>query len=83
MNIRDKLFKKKSKFCQKKFYELTYIIEEHQRKPLSELAERFRKVNGWNEKEMLQFAINATNQADLDLKLKFLERIIEDLEKGK
>ena len=40
-------------------------------------------MNGWNEKEMLQFAINATNQADIELKLKFLERIIEDLEKGK
>ncbi|MBD5451914.1 MAG: hypothetical protein HDR25_04670 [Lachnospiraceae bacterium] len=81
MSIREKLFRKKSKICQKKFYELTYVVEEHQRKPLSELAKRFRKVNGWDEKQMLQFALSATNQADLELKLKFLERIIEDLEK--
>lgn len=46
------------------------------------LAKRFQRVNGWNEKEMLQFAVTATNSVDLDRKLNFLEHIIEDLEKG-
>lgn len=81
MKIWDKLFKKRN-VCQKKFYELTYMIEANQEKKLSALAKRFQKVNGWNEKEMLQFAVTATNRVDLDRKLNFLERIIEDLEKG-
>jgi len=82
VSIRDKVFGKKRKVYQKKFYELTYVIEDYQQKAFFELAERFRKVNGWNEKEMLQFAVTAMNQIDLELKLKFLEGIIEDLEKG-
>lgn len=81
MKIWDKLFKKRN-VCQKKFYELTYMIEANQEKKLSALAKRFQKVNGWNEKEMLQFAVTATNRVDLDRKLNFLEHIIEDIEKG-
>lgn len=81
MEIKDKLFKKKRNVCQKKFYELTYIIEGSQKKRLSELTKRFEKVNGWNEREILQFAVTATQQIDVDMKLKFLEGIIEDLEK--
>lgn len=69
-------------YSQKKFYELKYIIEDKQQKRFSELTKKFRKINGWNEKEMLQFAVTATNQVDLDMKLKFLEGILEDFEKG-
>ena len=65
-----------------KFYNLMYVIEARQQKRLSELAGRFHKVNGWNEKDMLQFAITATSQEDLDMKFQFLEGIIADLEKG-
>ncbi len=82
MRIKNKLFKKKRTINQKKFYELTYIVEDNQQKRLSELAERFKKINGWNEKEMLQFAITATSQTDLEMKFKFLEGIIADLEKA-
>ena len=82
MSIRDKIFKKKHNVRQKKYYELTYIIEDYQQKRLSELAERFRKINGWNEKEMLQFAVTATNQIDLDIKFEILENLLADLEKG-
>ena len=79
----NKIFGKKhnQKFCQQKVYELTYIIEGSQQKRLSELAEKFREVNGWNEKEMLQFAVTATQQIDIDMKLRFLEGIVENLEK--
>lgn len=65
----------------KKFYKLMYVIEARQQKRLSELAIRFHRVNGWTEKDMLQFAITATSQADLDMKFQFLEGIIADLEK--
>lgn len=82
MGIKDKIFKKKRNVSQINFYELTYIIEDGQRKRLSELAERFKRINGWNEKEMLQFAVTATQQVDIDMKLQFLEGIIRDLEKG-
>ncbi len=82
MKIRNRIFMKKHNVSQKKFYELTYIIEDCQLKKLSELTERFRKRNGWSEKEMLQFAVTATNQIDLDMKFRFLEGILADLEKG-
>ena len=41
------------------FYELIYIVEEKAQERLSALAERYKKINGWNEKEMLQFAVAA------------------------
>ena len=82
MGIKDKIFKKRQNVCQKKFYELTYIIEGGHIKKISELAEKFKKINGWNEKEMLQFAVTATQKADMDMKMKFLEGIIEEWEKG-
>ena len=46
MKIRNRIFMKKHNVSQKKFYELTYIIEDCQLKKLSELTERFRKRNG-------------------------------------
>ena len=73
---------KEKKTSTKKFYELTYMIEDNQQKRLSELAEKFGRINGWNEREMLQFAVTATNPVDLDIKLNFLEAIITDLEKS-
>lgn len=82
VKIRNKIFAKKDNICQKKFYELTYIIEDYQLRRISELSEGFRKRNGWSEKEMLQFAVTATNEVDLDIKLQFLEGILADLEKG-
>ncbi len=80
VRIQNKILAKKHSICQKKFYELTYIIEDYQQRRLSELAESFRKRNGWSEKEMLQFAVTATNQIDLDTKFRFLESILADLE---
>lgn len=82
MRIWDKIFKKKQNTGAQKFYELTYIIEGSQQKRLSELAERFQRINGWTEKEVLQFAVIATSQDDIEAKLKFLEGIIENYEKG-
>lgn len=64
-----------------KFYEITYILEDEQYKRLSQLAERYEKIKGWNEKEMLQFAVNATAKTDIDDKVRFLETQIIQFEK--
>lgn len=64
-----------------KFYEITYIIEDEQQERLSALAERYEKVNGWNEKEILQFAVAATSKEEMESKLQFLEKEIVKMEK--
>lgn len=64
-----------------KFYEITYIIEDEQQERLSALAERYEKVNGWNEKEILQFAVAATSKEEMESKLQFLENEIVKMEK--
>ena len=64
-----------------KFYEIMYIIEDEQQERLLALAERYEKVNGWNEKEILQFAVAATYKYDMESKLKFLEGEIVKIEK--
>lgn len=56
-----------------KFYEITYIIDDEQQEKLSALAERYEKINGWNEKEILQFAVTATSKEDMETKLRFME----------
>ena len=63
-----------------KLYDITYIIEDEQHERLSALAERYTKINGWNEKEILQFAVAATSKNDIEEKLNFLERQIVSLE---
>ena len=64
-----------------KFYEIMYIIEDEQQERLLALAERYEKVNGWNEREILQFAVAATYKYDMESKLKFLEGEIIKIEK--
>ncbi len=61
------------------FYELTYIVEDEQQERLSGLARRFEKINGWDEKAMLQFAVNA--DSDIERKLLFLEKMLLGLER--
>ncbi len=61
------------------FYELTYIVEDEQQERLSGLARRFKKINGWDEKAMLQFAVNA--DSDIERKLLFLEKMLLGLER--
>lgn len=62
------------------FYELTYIVEKDAQERLSALAERYKKINGWKEREILQFAVVATSNTDIELKLQFLEEYIVHLE---
>lgn len=63
-----------------KCYELTYILEDEAYSRLSALAERYQKINGWNEKDMLQFAVSATSKEDIEAKLRFLENQIIQIE---
>lgn len=66
-----------------KFYDITYIIDdEQQEEKLSALAKRFEKINGWSEKEILQFAVIATSKRNIETKLQFLEYAIANLEKN-
>lgn len=63
------------------FYELTLIMEDEQHKRLEELTKRFKKYSVWNEKELLQFSINAANSAEF--LLQFLEKQISQMENDK
>ena len=62
------------------FYELCYIVEDDAQERLSELAKRYEKINGWNDKDILQFAVAATSKSDIEMKLRFLEGCIAGLE---
>ena len=62
------------------FYQLCYIVEEEAQEKLSALAKRYEKVNGWNEKDLLQFAVAATSKSDIEVKLRFLEEYITEVE---
>lgn len=64
------------------FYELIYIVEGEAQERLSELAKRYKKINGWNEKDILQFAVTAFAKADIEIKLEFLEKNLERVEKN-
>lgn len=66
-----------------KFFELTYIIEDEYEERLEQIAKRFQKINGWDEKEILQFAVGALIKPDIEFKLDFLEKTINQLEKEK
>ena len=50
--------------CEMKCFELTFIVEDSQQERLAALAERFGRVNGWGEKDILQFAVAAVHQAE-------------------
>ena len=65
------------------FYDIIYTIEDETHERLSALAERYAKINGWNERAMLQFAISAMSKADIETKIQFLEKQIVLLEKEK
>ena len=60
-------------------YEITHIIEnEEWERRLTELAQRCRKLNGWTEKELLQFAV--TSMPMYRVWLMYLEDIVIDME---
>ena len=62
------------------FYKIIYIVEDKANTRLLKLTERYAKVNGWNERDLLQFAVTATCKSDIEAKLNFLEEQIIPLE---
>lgn len=59
-------------------YEITIMLNDEQQKRLEKLVDAFKPVNGWNEKELLQFAVTSSNEyikfllAYLELKSDYL-----------
>lgn len=62
-----------------KFYEVTIILEDSQQERLEKLAQRFKKINGWDEREILQFVVNGFSQ-NTDVMLTFMEMKAEQME---
>lgn len=60
-------------------YELTFWLEDEQQKRLSNLAEKYKSYNNWNEKDLLQFALTvlANNSNTVEMMLEFLEHKLE------
>ena len=61
-------------------YNLSYTLDPEQCKTLSGLARRCRDINGWGPQELLQYAATANSQAEIDLKLDFLQDTVAHLE---
>ena len=57
------------------------MLDDEQEKIPSALAEYYKQVDGWNEKDVLQFAVTALNPTDADIKLQFLENQVKHFEK--
>lgn len=63
-----------------KYIELTHIIDnKEQEEKLSKLAKRYEAINGWSEKDILQFAVNAMPMTKIWLE--FMEMKADELEK--
>lgn len=61
-------------------YNLSYTLDPEQGKILSGLTRRCRNINGWGPQELLQYAATANSQAEIDLKLDFLQDAVTHLE---
>ena len=61
-------------------YSLSYTLDPEQGKILSGLARRCHGINGWGPQELLQYAATANSQAEIDLKLDFLQDEVMHLE---
>ena len=62
-----------------KFYEVTIILEDGQQERLERLAKRFKRINGWDEREILQFVVNGF-AGNTDAMLTFMEMKAEQME---
>lgn len=61
-------------------YSLSYTLDPDQGKTLSGLARRCRDINGWDPQKLLQYAATANSQAEINLKLDFLQDAVAHLE---
>ena len=64
-----------------KNFEIMHIIDnEELEERLKKLAERYKLINGWTEKDILQFAVNAMPLTKVWLE--FMEMKADELEKS-
>lgn len=63
-----------------RIYEVPIIIEGEREERIARLAERYRKINGWKEQDILEFAVNAYSSY-LDVMLKLMEANADQFEK--
>ncbi len=62
-------------------YEITHIIDnEEWESRLTELAHRCSKLNGWTEKDLLQFAVTVTDMEQEGKRKGFLEKLLKQKE---
>ncbi|MDE7446550.1 MAG: hypothetical protein K2N15_12750 [Lachnospiraceae bacterium] len=64
-----------------KNFEIMHIIDDEElEERLKKLAERYKQINGWTEKDILQFAVNAMPLTKVWLE--FMEMKADELEKS-
>jgi len=63
-----------------KFYEVTIILDGKQQERLENLAKRFKKINGWDEGNIMQFIVNGLISGREDM-LTFMEEKVVELKK--
>lgn len=63
-----------------KLYNISYKITNEKNKMLSQLAARFKEMNGWDEQEMLQFAFDQFYEKDIEKRIEYLEGYLDKLE---
>ena len=62
-----------------KFYEVTIILDDKQEERLKILAERFKKINGWEEDDIMQFVVNGMS-GNVEMMLAYMELKAAQLE---
>lgn len=63
-----------------RIYEVPIIIEGEREERIARLTERYRKINGWKEQDILEFAANAYSSY-LDVMLQLMEANADQFEK--
>lgn len=60
------------------FYNVTLILDDEQEKRLEKLEKQFKKINGWNKKDIMQFAIVAL-RSNVEISLEFVEIKVQQI----
>ena len=62
-----------------RFCEVTVILDDKQEERLEKLAERFKKINGWEEDDIMQFVVNGMS-GNVEMMLAYMELKAAQLE---
>ena len=58
---------------------MTVILDDKQEERLEKLAERFKKINGWEEDDIMQFVVNGMS-GNVEMMLAYMELKAAQLE---